>query len=91
MKKAVDFGVEHEYGKRRFLMAEKQIVCDSCGERWEESFFCKECSSGGRYEIHEVPNIIWGGLPSEEYVWEEEWFSYGDICLNCCGGHPRSP
>ena len=72
-------------------MAEKQIVCDSCGEQWEESFFCPECSHGGHCEMQEVPNIMWDGLPSEEYCWEEVWIDNGDICLNCCNGHPRSP
>ena len=70
-------------------MAEKQIVCDSCGEQWEESFFCAECSHGGHYEMREVPNIMWDGLPSEEYCWEEEWIDNGDICMNCCGGHTK--
>lgn len=68
-------------------MTEWKIVCESCGEEWEESFFCEKCSAGGEYEIREVPNLMWDGLPSEEYVWEEVFVENGNICLNCCNGH----
>ena len=66
----------------------KTKTCDACGEEWEESFFCKKCSSGGHYEEVESPNIFWDGNPFEsEYVMQEEWFPNGDICLNCCSCH----
>ena len=70
-------------------MAEKMKTCDSCGERWEESFFCDECSVGGRFEIHMVPDLMWDGFPGRDMIEAEEWVPNGDICLNCCMGHTK--
>lgn len=70
-------------------MADETKFCDGCGEQWEESFFCEICSKGGFYEMREVPNFMWNGDPSEEYIWQEEWVPDGDICLNCCMCHTK--
>lgn len=67
----------------------KKKVCDSCGEEWEEDFFCPTCSSGGEFRIVLVPNIMWDGHPGHEYEEQEEWFPAGDVCLNCCMGHTK--
>lgn len=64
-------------------------TCDGCGERWEDSFFCEQCSSGGELVWREVPNTMWDGHPDDEMVMTEEWEANGDICLNCCGCHLR--
>jgi len=64
--------------------------CDACGERWEDSFFCAECSKGGEYIEMMVPNLFYDGCPGDEYVMGEEWVPNGDICLNCCGCHLKS-
>ena len=68
-------------------MAEKRKTCDACGEEWEESFFCARCSSKGEFQTVMNPNPFWDGVPGEEYVEEEEWVFYGDVCMNCCGCH----
>ena len=70
-------------------MAEKMRTCDSCGEQWEASFFCDDCSRGGSWEIHEVPDLMWDGYPGKDYIEEEEWVPNGDICLNCCMDHTK--
>lgn len=59
-------------------------ICDACEEVWEESFFCEKCSSGGHEEIVEKPNTMWDGDPHDETIFEEEWVSNGNICMNCC-------
>lgn len=59
-------------------------TCDACEETWEDSFFCKKCSSGGRTEIVEKPNLMWDGDPKDEIVFGEEYIPNGNVCLNCC-------
>ena len=60
-------------------------ICDACGEKWEDDFFCLDCSDQLYTEEEEVPNIHWCGAPDEEeYVLEDVTYSTGDICKNCC-------
>jgi len=66
-------------------MAEKQIVCDSCGEQWEESFFCEKCSGWHREEVESI-NFEYLAYPDQETEFEMVDTHY-DICLNCCNGH----
>lgn len=53
----------------------EKVQCDRCGEEWEKSFFCDQCSGIKiRYiEFH----------TREEWDVEEERY-HEDVCLNCC-------
>jgi len=65
---------------------ERKIVCDGCGMKWEESFFCPDCS-GWHREEHETPNLMWDGYPSEDEMEMTMRDIYKDICFNCCSRH----
>ncbi len=64
-------------------------TCDRCGDKWEDAFFCPECSGKylGEREV-EVPVIPWDGWGSETEPGYEPEYS-GDVCMNCCTCHLR--
>jgi len=60
------------------------IICDCCGEEFEESFFCEKCSN--QYigtELEEVPDIRWNGVGDGMVLKEVDQYS-GMVCKNCC-------
>lgn len=63
-----------------------ETTCDGCGETWERTFICDECSSGATLEPTMTPVLDWAGV-GPEYEETEEWVPNGTICFNCCVGH----
>ncbi len=56
--------------------------CDICEQEWDESFFCKKCSSRLVLEETLTPKLIYYG-DGDEYEPDEDWVQY-DVCCNCC-------
>ena len=66
----------------------KNIICDCCGEEWEDTFFCEKCSNKMDVVEAMVPKLDWCGW-GEDYEAGEEEINSGDVCFNCCVCHLR--
>lgn len=76
------------------MSTEKKLICDVCGEEWEEDFFCPKCSNQIYEEEVEVTRDElpdWDGDPryADYPVIVTELRCSGDVCYNCCNCHER--